>query len=169
MAFYCSDCVTWVNSQDANRYGEKWCDYDRKYRKPDQPIYGCKGFVWARRSIITKVCEILGVDGANLFEAFDEVKEEYLVPDAIDKLIDYNTVGPVIAERLETDPCKEQVAKNLLDNFMVPAAAYSKMGNYEEATNIYARMVNLLAHIYQATKDNIEKEQRFNQLIKLHI
>ena len=32
MAFVCSDCVTWIKSKDANRYGEKYCDYDQKYR-----------------------------------------------------------------------------------------------------------------------------------------
>lgn len=169
MAFYCSDCVTWVNSKDANRYGEKWCDYDRKYRSADQNIYGCRGFVWARRSIITKVCEILGIERPDLFDSFDEVKENYLVPENIDTLVDYNTVGPVIAERLESDPQKEMIANNLLNTFMIPAAAYVKTQKYEEAVKVYERMVNMLAVFYHATKENIQQENMFKQLIKVRV
>lgn len=169
MAYYCSDCVTWINSRDANRYGEKWCSYDRKYRRADQPIYGCRGFVWARRAIITKVCEILGIERPDLFEAFDEVKEQTLVPSKINLLIDYNTMGPIIAERMETDPCKENVAKNILENFMIPAAAYCKTGNYEEAINIYSNMVNILASIYHATMYELKKEELTKNMVKIHI
>ena len=169
MAFYCSDCVTWINSQDANRYGEKWCTYDRVYRSADQPIYGCRGFVWARRSIITKVCEILGIERPDLFDNFDEVKENYLVPQNINALIDYNTVGPVIAERLETDPQREAVANNLLNNFMIPAAAQVKTENYQQAVDIYGQMVNMLAIFYHATKEEIKEQNMFKQLIKVRV
>ena len=100
MTYFCRDCFTWNDSKDVNRYGEKWCKYDKKYRSGDQKIYDCKGFVWIRRVIITKVCEILGINPSKYFMAFDETKEIYLVPDCIDKLIDYNTVGPVIAKKI---------------------------------------------------------------------
>ena len=165
MAFVCSDCVTWVNSRDANRYGEKWCDYDRKYRAADQNIYGCRGFVWARRSIITKVCEILGINGQEYFDSFDREKEIYLIPGRIDKLIDYNTVGPVISKRLDSDPNKEQIARNLLEHYIRPASELVKSEKNQEALSLYERMVKMLAVLYEATKENIMEENMYNNLI----
>ena len=45
MAYYCGECALWRNSSDENRYGERWCAFSRKYEKPDQNTYGCRGFV----------------------------------------------------------------------------------------------------------------------------
>lgn len=169
MAYYCSDCVTWINSRDANRYGEKWCDHDNKYRAADQNILGCPGFVWARRSIITKVCEILGINNSELFDCFDEVKENYLVPNHIEELCDYNLVGPMICERISNDPNKKAITKNILDCYIIPAAAYTKVGDYEKATSIYHTMVLTLAILYQVTKDDISDAERCNNLVKVRI
>ena len=143
MAFYCSDCVTWVNSKNADRYGRKYCDYSRRYEEPDQKIYGCKGFVWAKRSIITKVCEILNIDPTRYFQAFDEAKEIIIVPSCIDKLIDYNTVGPIIAERLDNCPDKVQIAQNVLRTYIEPALAKCEAKDYQGAVEIYEKMVKV--------------------------
>lgn len=158
MAFVCSDCVTWIKSKDANRYGEKYCDYDQKYRSADQNIYGCRGFVWARRVIITKVCEILGVNPAAYFDAFDDTKDNYIVPCCIDKLIDYNTIGPIISDRMDHDLDKEKMAKYILDNYIIPAEAYAKMGNFIDAVSIYQRMIQILAFTYYVDTDNLKTE-----------
>lgn len=155
MAFYCRDCVTWVNSRDANRYGEKWCDYDRKYRSPDQKIYDCKGFVWAKRSIITKVCEILNIDPTKYFKAFDDTKEIVLIPSCVDKLIDYNTIGPVIAEKMDENVNKEAMAKNILDSYIEPAYEKCLEEDYQGAVAIYEKMVKVLAIMFDLTKEKI--------------
>lgn len=44
MATYCGECALWRGSSDENRYGERWCSYSRRYEKPDQNIYGCRGY-----------------------------------------------------------------------------------------------------------------------------
>lgn len=168
MAFYCGDCVTWINSEDANRYGEKYCDYDRKYRAKNQNIYGCRGFVWARRAIITKVCEILEIDPEELFSAFDEVKEEYLVLDNMDRLVEYNFVTPMICEYLDTADNKENIAKNLLEMYIIKAEAYVKMKKYQEAVLKYTEMVNMLTLLANINKENIHQERKMKQLIRVH-
>ena len=162
MAFVCGDCVTWITSDDANRYGEKWCDYDRKYRRKDQNIYGCRGFVWARRSIITKVCEILAIDPTKYFQAFDDTKEIYLIPSSIDQLIDYNTVGPVIASSMDNCKEKENLANNMLNGYIIPATELSIQGKHQEAVAIYE-----LAVIFNATKEKLEEKSFYNNLIKV--
>ena len=167
MAYYCSECVTWINSKDADRYGRKYCDYSRRYEEADQNIYGCRGFVWARRAIITKVCEILGINADEYFKAYDDTKELYLVPSLIDKLIDYNTVGPVIAKRMEDYPSKERLAVNMLNGYIIPAEANAKMGKYQEAVSIYERMVKVLAILFNATKEQIVEETFYDNLVRV--
>jgi hypothetical protein len=167
MAYYCRDCVTWINSKDANRYGEKWCDYDRKYRSADQKIYDCRGFVWAKRSIITKVCEILGIDPKPYFDAFDDTKEIVLIPSCVDKLIDYNTVGPVIAEKLDSCEKKEQVATNILDTYIKPAYEKCLEKDYQAAVTLYEHMVKVLAIMFNATKESLKETRMFDDLLNV--
>ena len=168
MAFVCSDCVTWVNSKDADRYGRKYCSYSRRYEEPDQKIYGCRGFVWAKRSIITKVCEVLNIDPTKYFDAFDDTKEIYLIPTSIDKLIDYNTVGPVIANKIENFEKKEQLAENILKTYIEPALEHCNLSDYQGAVSIYEHMVKVLAIMFNATKEAIEEYTFYDNLIKIH-
>ena len=147
MAYYCSDCVTWINSSDANRYGEKWCDYDRKYRSKDQNIYGCKGFVWARRTILTKILEILNIEKKGYFEEFD-VAREVCLTNCGDTMINYNFLGPMIAKYMDNDPEKKALAETLLKGFIIPAEARIKLNDCENAIKIYRDMVDLLCFRY---------------------
>lgn len=158
MAFYCGDCVTWVNSRDADRYGRKYCDYSRRYEEKDQKIYGCRGFVWAKRSIITKVCEILNVNPTKYFEAFDDTKEILLIPSCIDELIDYNTVGPVVADRIDQSERKKEIAQNILNSYIEPAYEKCAKEDYQGALSIYEKMVKVLATMFNATKENIAED-----------
>jgi len=173
MTYYCKECATWLQSKDVRRgYRndiERYCEYDRAWRSSEQNIYGCRGFEYVGRSIITKVCEILGIERADLFDNFDEIKENYLVPQKNELFIDYNIVGPVISERLENDPQKEAVAQNILNNFMIPAAAFVKTKKYQDAVMVYERMVRLLAIFYRATKENIQEENMFKKLIRVRV
>lgn len=167
MAYYCSECVTWVNSKDGDRYGRKYCTYSRRYEEPDQNIYGCRGFVYAGRVILTKVCEILGVNPDTFFASFDETKDVYLVPSCIDKLIDYSTVGTVIVNSMDNYPEKKQLANNMLNGYIIPAEANARMGKYQEAVSIYERMVKVLAIIFHATKDDIQENAFYDSLDNL--
>ena len=168
MAFVCSDCVTWVNSKDADRYGRKYCTYSRRYEEPDQNIYGCRGFVWARRSIITKICDILDVDPTKYFMAFDDTKDIYIIPSCIDKLIDYNTVGPAIAQKLDECKLKKQIANNILNTYIEPAFEKCKKNDYQGAVTIYEYMVKVLAMMFNTTKEAIEENTFYDNLIKIH-
>ena len=169
MAYYCGECVTWVNSKDGDRYGRKYCDYSGRYEESTQNIYGCRGFVWARRSILTKICEILGIDNSKLFNAFDEVKEEYLVSNKMNSFIDYNTIGPEIAISFDTltDDTKKRLAINMLNGYIIPAESYVKMKKYDEAFSIYERMVKVLMGFFMVTKDSIEEKKFYNNLIRV--
>ena len=167
MAYYCGDCVTWINSEAGDRYGRKYCDYSGRYEEKNQNIYGCRGFVWARRSIITKVCEILECNPIVYFGAFDDTKEMYLVPSCIDKLIDYNTVGPMVASCMEEYPEKKRLAENMLNGYIIPASKKAIEGDYQEAVSIYERMVKVLALLFNVTKAQLEEPKIDSNFIKI--
>ena len=166
MAYYCNECAEWISSKDSkmayhngNYVVHKYCNYDRKYRAADQNIFGCRGFVYVRRVLLTKVCEILNLDPKKYFSAFDETKDVYVVPTCIDKLIDYNTIGPVIAEKLDQDERKEEIANCMLNDYIIPAEANARLQKYEEAVSIYQTMIKVLAVMYNLFDKNIENNK----------
>lgn len=167
MAFYCEDCVTWVNSKDADRYGRKYCDYSKRYEEPDQKIYDCPKFVWAKRSIITKVCEILGIDPSKYFKAFDDTKELFLIPSCVDKLIDYNTVGPIISEKLDSNNKKIEIANNILQTYIEPAYEKCLRKDYQGAVTLYEYMVKVLAVMFNVTKESLKDARMFDDLLNV--
>ena len=148
MAYYCGECIVWRGSSDENKYGERWCSYSRRYERSDQNTYGCRGFIYVGRAILTKVCEILQLDMQEWFAAFDEVKEAYIVPRHMDMLVDYCSVGPILAEKIETDIDRYSLANYLLEAFLIPARQMEKRGLVCEATEKYCEMIENLCNRY---------------------
>lgn len=141
MAYYCGECIVWRGSSDENRYGERWCSYSRRYERSDQNTYGCKGFLYAGRAILTKVCEILSLDTKEYFSAFDTVKENYIMPEKIDWLVTYCTVGPQIAEQIANDVNQKQIAQTIMDQYLQPALLLVHKKAYHQAAELYRQMV----------------------------
>lgn len=160
MTYYCSECSTWKRSDNIKmtyhngRYVEhRWCENDRKYRAYDQDTYGCREFVYVRRAVLTKICEVLDVKQNALFNTFDEVKENYLKPCEPELLKQYNVVAKYIAEGFDKLPNKEEVAKAMFDSYIINAEANAKMGNYCEAVRIYGEMVRTLHIIFDVMNE----------------
>lgn len=159
-SYVCGDCAVWVNSQYADRDGWKYCKYYKRYFPEDESIYNmhggrCEHFAPVGRIIITNVCNILNINPSKYFKAFDMVEETTIIPSCIDKLIDYNTVGPVISSKLNNCAKKEQLAKNILINYIDPAYDKYEEKDYQGAITLYERMVKVLALMFGVTKDNI--------------
>ncbi len=141
MAYYCGECAIWQGSGDVNRYGERWCPYSNRYEKSDQNTYGCRGFVYAQRAILTKVCEILSLPTEEYFRAFDEVKEKYLVPQRMDLLVAYSAVGPMLAEKLDRMENRAEIAKGLMEKYIEPAKNMTAISAFANAVALYCKMV----------------------------
>ena len=155
MTYYCEECSEWMRSNDVKmsyhngKYVEhRWCKYDRKYRAYDQETYGCRGFVYVRRAVLTKICEILNINPCELFNAFDEVKENYVMPNKPELLARYNNIATYIVNGLDNYPEKEYIAKTMLNSYIIDAEANIKLKNYEKAVSIYSEMVNVLHTIF---------------------
>ena len=170
MTYYCEDCAEWLASNDAKMMYHngrnvihRYCKYDRKYRACDQEVFRCGGFVYVRRAILTKICEILNINPSKLFNEFDEVKENYIIPNSPELLAIYNNVASSIANGLDNHPDKEIIAKTMLDSYIIDAEANIKMHNYERAIDLYSEMVKVL-HI---TFDIINERKLFYNLTKI--
>ena len=148
MSYYCGECAVWAGSSDVNRYGERWCSYSRRYEKSDQNTYGCRGFVYNGRTVLTKVCEILKLPTDQWFEAFDAVKDAFVAPQHIDWLTNYCYLGPAIADRLEQDDHRHEVAGLLMDKYIKPAYSLWKSEQNEQAAVRYREMISHLRERY---------------------
>ena len=159
MAFKCGDCVTWQNSKNADRYGRKYCHFSKRYEEEEQSIYWmhgrkCPGFVWARRAVLTKICEILNINSTELFKAFDETRDNYVRPFNPELMSKYNNIALFISNGFDSLPNKEEVAKAMFNSYVIDAEANAKMGNYEKAVNIYSEMVKTLYIIFDVMNEN---------------
>ena len=148
MAYYCGECVVWVGSSDVDRHGRRWCAYSRRYEASNQNTYGCKGFVYNGRTVLTKVCEILGIPNDKWFEAFDAVKDSYVVPQQIEWLTSYCKIGPQIAHKLDSDTNRHTISDMLMRKYIEPAYVLWKEGNDEMSAMKYREMISNLAKHY---------------------
>ena len=98
---------------------------------------------------------------------FLELKEWSL---ECDKLIDYNSVGPNIAEKMENDPNNRIVAEYMLNNYIMPATVKGEDKDYQGAVEIYERMIKTLAAMYHEMKENIlDSNIDYGNLINISI
>lgn len=149
MTYYCKECWEWQNSEyAADKHGRRYCNYSKRYEEPDQNIYGCKGFIYVERAILTKICNILGIPAELWFKAFDNVKDEYIVPMHMEWLTRYCCLGPQIAHAMDADTYKKVLAKHLMNGYILPAYKLWQEGNYEESAKIYCNMVYSLVRKY---------------------
>lgn len=151
--FVCGDCATWINSKDADRYGRKYCTFSRRYEESDQSIYWlhgrqCPGFAWARRAVLTKLCEILNINSNKLFDAFDETRDNYVKTNEPELLECYYNVAEYIVNGLDTLPNKEELAKYMFNSYIIDAEANVIRGDYCKAVTIYSEMVRTLHIIF---------------------
>ena len=151
MAYYCGECVLWVGSSDVDRYGRRWCSYSKRYEESDQNIYGCKGFVYNERTVLTKVCEILAIPTEKWFEAYDAVKDAYVAPQKTEWLTNYCKIGPQIAEKLDADNNRYAIADMLMTQYIRPAYQLWKEGNEEQSALKYREMISSLTKKYSLT------------------
>lgn len=149
MAYYCGECVVWLGSSDSNSYGERWCPYSRRYEKSDQNIYGCNGFVYVGRAIITYVCQILNQDATSLFANFDMAKENYLVPCHMNQLVSYCEIGPQIVQRMNEDENRGELAQYIMDTYLKRAQEMCEGRNFSGAVQHYVQMIDFLKEEYQ--------------------
>ncbi len=149
MSYVCKECYNWINSEyPPDRDGWRWCSYSKRYEKPDQNIYRCPAFIYVRRFVLTKICSILGLPVKEYFEAYDDVNDTFVTEKHPEWIIRYCEIGPKIVQFLDEDPCKEQIARNMLEHYIQPAYTHWQSKDYGGAAELFRDMIRHLEQHY---------------------
>lgn len=167
---YCSDC-TYLDLSTGDLYGKFWCEtrlerhlacelecyrfckaYSRssseaesayRYSKEHSSSGGCY--------LTTMLCNILGMPDNNYYlETMRKFRKNILQKDEKYKsiLVEYDIVGPKIAEALNNDPIKYQVASKYFHSYIISIIDMLRENKNNEAIFSYVEMTNSLKYFY---------------------
>ena len=113
--------------------------------------------------IVTVICKIIThLYGSDLTmgEKLSKIRSEYLEksPEYRSTLEDYDLFGPEIAAIIDEQEDKNKIAQFLTNNYLIPAVRCINDDNYEEATRIYFRMVDMLKTEYSLVSTVIDSK-----------
>ena len=104
--------------------------------------------------ITTMVCNILGFDDKcptlEVLRSFRRLMQKD--PKYTETLYEYDTVGPKIANRLEKDPSKKEIAQGFYNAYIDPTARLIAAQRYDQAVEKYKKMTNILREYYGIQK-----------------
>ena len=151
--YYCSKKKDYVDSSTRNRY----CDNSLAYR--NCPIYtqrdtGCY--------LTTCMCYILGYkDHCKTLDRLRNFRDSYMKnEEELQPLLeDYDTVGPLICEKMLEDDNKTRTAHIMLAEYITPAITCIENNEYETAIEIYKTMTTDLMDHYQLDKSLLSQEK----------
>ncbi len=112
--------------------------------------------------LTTMLCNVLKMTDNNIYlQTMRKFRQNILQKDEKYKsiLVEYDIIGPKIAEALSNDPLKEKIARIYFDNFIVPITEFIKTNQTERAINKYYQMTNNLKSFYGITDYNITLEK----------
>ena len=93
--------------------------------------------------LTTAMCEVLGMDDhCYVLDTLRGFRDNYMInePECIPLLNDYNTIGPIIADKIYDDEEASLVAGFMYSNYIVPATLYIEKEDNETAIDIYKTM-----------------------------
>lgn len=107
--------------------------------------------------ILTAICNVLGIkQGDGLFQNFKTLIQIVRSDiNTLDKAINYDIYGPMIADKIELDHNRVELCKDLLANYLSKAFVAIADNRLEDAISIYEEMVNFL-YVRYTRKDNLE-------------
>lgn len=112
--------------------------------------------------LTTMLCNILNLPDNNIYlETIRGFRKNILQKNEKYKslLVEYDVVGPVIANTLANDPLKETIAKVYLTNFIIPITGFINSKEYDRAVDKYYQMTNNLKTFYGLNNYNVSVEQ----------
>lgn len=140
--YYCQKKSNYVNSDTYYRY----C---RNYSYDECPIY--KQTETSNCYLTTIVCNILHKkDDDQILNTLRNFRDNVLQRDKkyYKILKDYDTIGPIISEKIANDKDKLLLSKYLYQSILIPTATNINNNNYEKAITIYEIMTLSLINYY---------------------
>ena len=177
----CAEC-TYLDIDYGERDKKFWCDKKCERHYGTDPACGtfCKAYDRDSCTIsnvidiakgntsssgcylTTMLCNILNLPDNNIYlETIRNFRKNILQKNEKYKalLVEYDIVGPVIANLLANDPLKEAIAKVYLNNFIIPITGLIKNKENDRAVNKYYQMTNNLKTFYGLNNYNVSVEQ----------
>lgn len=106
--------------------------------------------------ITTILCQILKFDdNCEILNIMRTFRNNVLQKDNryLNILLEYDTIGPKIAENLIKDEDAHWIAKELLIHYIKPIIEYISINHIDNAVIMYTRMINLLKENYGINND----------------
>ena len=170
MSNYCGEC-TYLDLNTGDIYGKFYCEkrYERHLATDVECYRFCRAYSRDSNSIenaynyskdhansggcylTTMLCNILGMPDNNIYlETMRDFRKNILQNDKKYKklLVEYDIVGPKIAQYLSIDSLKIKIAQNYLNKYIIPITNLINEKNYNMAVNIYIYMTNSLSFLY---------------------
>lgn len=183
---YCANCCYLdYNSHECGRYyctrkydyhyaDEKSCTYfcdskyssdlDTKYRTKDQMNMAIQNSMHSRNEgcyITTIIVHTLGLgDKHKTITTIRNFRNNYLQKNIIYKklLLEYDLLGPTIADSIEKDNNKIKLSKNIYNNYLIKIENDITNKNYEKAIVKYLNMTEILRLYYGINNVDITNE-----------
>lgn len=143
----CSDC-TWIDSKDRNSNGEYYCTKERDYVDGDS--HTCRYFE-PNFYVMTAYCKIKKLPyNCDEMISLISLRDKYMMDDIKGRpfLEEYESIGPVLAVRLQCDMYRSDVVKTMEEEYIHPAMEMMLMMDFDGAQSTYIEMVEMLKRRY---------------------
>ena len=174
----CGEC-TYLDLSNGDIYGKFYCE--KKWERHLSTDIECGSFCRAysrdyntirnaneysinhsksRCYLTTMLCNILKLPDNNIYlETMRNFRKNILQKDEKYKslLVEYDIIGPKIAECLNNDPTKNSIAKQYFNNYIIPITNLINEKKYDLAVSIYTTMTNVLKVIYNLDYISVSK------------
>ena len=177
----CSEC-TYLKACDPDLYGRYWCEKKlervsanqeecyRFCRAYSRSSYESKNYEQYSKEhsnegcyLTTIMCKILKVNDNNPYlNTLRDFRKNILQKNTNYKslLVQYDVIGPIIANNLINDSMKYKISANSFSNYIMPITKLIKKNENEKAINLYVDMTNKLIKLYNI--NNIVTEDIIN-------
>lgn len=159
----CLDCA--LLDMNDTKWGDAYCKYYKRYVDPASR--SCDHLVKKNNSgggcyLTTCMCEVLGFeDHCNTLDSLRSFRDDYMKndPECLPLLEDYDVVGPLICDRINSDDNKFRTAHVMLLEYVVPAIGFINNNDYDSAIEIYKNMTTDLMDYYGLDKSILTSER----------
>lgn len=151
----CIDCVL-LDTSDT-RWGDAYCKYYKRYVDPGSR--SCDHLVKKNSGggcyLTTCMCDVLGFgDHCNTLDTLRNFRDSYMKnnEECLPLLEDYDVVGPLICNKINSDDNKFRTAHIMLTEYISPAINCIDNNDYDTAIEFYKNMTTDLMDYYNIDK-----------------
>lgn len=169
MSKFCGEC-TYLDLSTGDIYGKFYCEkkwerhlaidlecnrFCKAYSRDYSTIQNAYKYSEEKSKggcyLTTMLCNILGMPDNNIYlKTMRNFRNNILQKDNKYKpiLVEYDIIGPKIAEFLKLDPLKEKIAQKYFSLYIVPITNLINEQKYDMAVSLYMTMTNSLKFLY---------------------